>query len=251
MALIVDDYSSEITSQSVIELQNLTKWQKINHGEWTTIIGGWAVWTYYQKSFGSRDIDIVLPDDDVQRAEITDIYFSENNIEKKYEDSFQTKYHYGKDITTLKKSDEIVFDLFYPEKLRDDSDNLGVTVDYKWMSVFSKEQPIGKDAFIQVPDPELLLPVKMVAALSRIEELKRTNNPARKLSKIWKDYYDVGILVKYVDFNQEQLLGHMKRIGFTRDLVTRFLDGYIPRSDTLEQVGITLMTVTDKIPSLE
>lgn len=250
MDLIVDDYSTEITSQSIIELQNLTKWQKEHHGEWTTIIGGWAVWTYFQDSFGSRDIDIVLPSDVVKRVEITDTYFPKNQIEIKYEDAFQTKYHYGKDIQTPKRKDEIVFDLFYPEKPRDDPDDLGVTVDWTWMHTFSKEQPIGNDAFIQVPDPELLLPVKMVAGLSRIEELRRTDTPERKLSKIWKDYYDVGILVHYVNFNQEELLEHMNRIGFTRDLVTRFLDGYMARADSLEHAGTTLMTVTDKIPSL-
>ncbi|MCA9828111.1 MAG: hypothetical protein KC444_06965 [Nitrosopumilus sp.] len=251
MDLIVDDYSHEITSQSIIELQNLTKWQYEKYGEWTTIIGGWAVWAYYQESFGSRDIDIVLPDDDSKKVEITDSYFPSNDIKIKYEDPFQKEYHYGKDIFTPKGHDEIVFDLFDPEKTRPDPDGLGVTVDWKWMTKFSKEQPIGKDAFIQVPDPELLLPVKMIAGLSRIEELKRTDNPKRKRSKIWKDYYDVGILAKHVDFNQEQLLEHMNRIGFTRDLVTRFLDGYIERYDTLEQAGTTLMTVTDKIPSLE
>lgn len=251
MDLIVDDYNSEITSQSLVELQNLTKWQKEKHGEWTTVIGGWAVWTYYEDSFGSRDIDLVLPSDVVKRTEITDSYFSNNGIEKKYEDPFQTKYHYGKDISTSNGPDEIIFDLFYPETPRPDPDNLGVKVDWNWMSTYSKEQPIDDGVFIQVPDPELLLPVKMVAALSRIEELKRTDNPTRKLSKIWKDYYDVGILAHYVDFNQEQLSEHMRRIGFNRDLVTRFLDGYTPRIDTLEQAETTLITVTDKIPSME
>ncbi len=251
MDLIADDYSTEIASQSIVELQELAKWQKKHQGEWTTIIGGWAVWTYYQEGFGSRDIDIVLPQDAVKQVEITDTYFPAHKIEKKFGDPFQAEYHYGKDITTPKRNDEIIFDLFYPEKPRSDHDGLGVTVDWKWMSEFSKEQPIGNDAFVQVPDPELLLPVKMVAALSRIEELQRTDNLERKRSKIWKDYYDVAILAKHVDFNREQLLGHMSRIGFTRDLVTRFLDGYIPRSDTLEQAETTLMTVTDKIPSLE
>ncbi len=251
MGLTSDDYGTEIISQSMVELQELTKWQKVHQGEWTTVIGGWAVWAYYQESFGSRDIDIVLPEDAVKRVEITDTYFPAHKIEKKFEDPFQTKYHYGKYITTPTGNDEIIFDLFYPENPRPDPDGLGVTVDWKWMSEFSKEQPIENDVFIQVPDPELLLPVKMVAALSRIEELQRTDNRERKQSKIWKDYYDVAILVKHVDFNQEHLLGHMNRIGFTRDLVTRFLDGYVPRPDTLEQAETTLMDVTDKIPSLE
>lgn len=91
----------------------------------------------------------------------------------------------------------------------------------------------------------------MVAALSRLEELKRTKDPTRKLSKIWKDYYDIGVLTKYVDFNQEHLENHMKKIGFTRDLVTRFLDGYIARSDALDNAKTTLIEVTDKIPSLK
>lgn len=192
MDLIAADYRKEVTSQSQIELEKLTKWQKENHGSWSTIIGGWAVWTYYEKSFGSRDIDLVLPIDETQRAEITNTYFPDNEIKAKPIDSFGSSFYYAKDITFKGGSDEVVFDLFYPEKPRPDNDNLGVTVDWKWAFEFCKEQPIGEDCFIQVPDPELLLPIKMVAALSRLEELKTARNPERKRSKIWKDYYDQG-----------------------------------------------------------
>ena len=251
MDLISEDYRKEITSTSIIELQQLTKWQKVHHGSWSTIIGGWAVWTYYQESFGSRDIDLILPSDLNKRIEITDSYFPDHQIKTKSKDAFGSDVYYAKDIIFEGGRDEIVFDLFYPEKPRPDNDELGVTVDWKWVFDFSKEQPIGNDCFIEVPDPELLLPIKMVAALSRLEELKRTKDPVRKLSKIWKDYYDVGILTKYVDFNQVQLEVHMKKIGFTRDLVTRFLDGYIARSDALDNANTTLIDVTDKIPSLQ
>jgi len=251
MDLISEDYREEITSQSLVELQQLTKWQKDNHGTWSTIIGGWAVWTYYQDSFGSRDIDLLLPLKLEQRAEITNSYFPNHEIKTKSKDVFGSDVYYAKDIVFEGGGDEIIFDLFYPEATRPDNDGLGVTVDWKWIFDFSKEQPIGNDCFIEVPDPELLMPIKMVAALSRLEELKRTKDPTRKLSKIWKDYYDVGLLAKYVDFNQEQLEEHMKKIGFTRELVTRFLDGYTARSDALENAKTTLIEVTDKIPSLE
>lgn len=249
MDLIAEDYRKEIASQSIVELQELTKWQKEKYGNWSTIIGGWAVWSYYQDSFGSRDIDMVLPTDLGQRSEIIDSYFPNHDIQTKSKDVFGSNVYYAKDIVFEGGKDEIVFDLFYPETPRPDGDKLGVTVDWKWVFDFSKEQPIGNDCFIKVPDPELLLPVKMVAALSRQEELKRTKDTTRKLSKVWKDYYDVGILTKYVDFNQEQLERHMKKIGLTRELVTRFLDGYTSRADSLEYGKTTLIQVTDKIPS--
>ncbi len=251
MDLIVDGYKEEIVSQSVQELQKLTKWQKENQDTWSTIIGGWAVWTYYEKSFGSRDIDMVLPIDDSKRNEIINSYFPDNGIDAKPKDSFGAEIYYAKDITFRGGNDEIVFDLFYPEKPRPDPDNLGVFVDWKWMFDFCKEQPIGNECFIEVPDPELLLPIKIVAALSRIEELRRTSNPTRKLSKIWKDYYDIAILTKYVDFNQEQLVRHMTNIGINEELRNRFLDGYTARADTLETAETTLIGVTDSIPAVK
>lgn len=250
MDLIASDYTEEITSQSREELQKLTKWQKQKHGTWTSVIGGWAVWTYYEKSFGSRDIDLVLPVDAEQRNEIIDIYFPDNEIKTKSTDPFGSQVYYAKDITFEGGSDEIVFDLFYPERLRPDNDGLGVTVDWKWAFDFCKEQPIGDDCFVLVPDPELLLPIKMVAALSRLEEMRTASDPARKRSKIWKDYYDVAILARHVDFDQGQLEQHMRNIGIHRDLRTRFLDGYIARNDALENAETTLVNVSDKTPSI-
>lgn len=139
MDLISDDYRKEITSQSIVELQQLTKWQKDHHGTWSTIIGGWAVWTYYQESFGSRDIDLILPSDLSKRDEITDLYFPEHQIATKSKDVFGSDVYYAKDIIFEGGRDEIVFDLFYPEKPRPDNDGLGVTVDWKWVFDFSKE----------------------------------------------------------------------------------------------------------------
>jgi len=247
MDLIVGDYEEEITSQSLEELQKLTKWQKQNHGTWSTIIGGWAVWTYYQESFGSRDIDLILPSNMEQRMGIINSYFPNNKIETKNIDSFGEEKYYAKDITFKGGSDEIIFDLFYPEKLRSDPEKLGVRVDWSWVFSSCKEQPIGKECFILVPDPELLLPLKMVAALSRIEEL-RTKDSDRTKSKIWKDYYDVGILAKHVKFDNPQFEGHLTRIGLGENLRTRFLDGYTSRADSLDEAKTSLINVTDKIP---
>ncbi len=250
MDLIIDEYLPEATSQSLLELRKFTKWQKENNGEWANIIGGWAVWAYYEQGLGSRDIDLVLPRNDHVRSEIFNSYFPNNNIDKKAKNVFETEVYYAKDITFLGKTDEIIFDLFYPENFRPDNDGLDFTIKWQWMLDYSITHPVGNDCFIQIPCPELLLPTKMVAALSRIEELKHTSDISRKQSKIWKDYYDVGILSGHIDFDWDHLERHMKNIGFTRDLVTRFLDGYISRADSLEYANTTLIQVADKIPPL-
>ena len=64
MALEKGKYSSELTSNSKLELQKFSKWFNKNQGgNWPSVIGGWAVWSYYGKGFGSRDVDLVLPTD--------------------------------------------------------------------------------------------------------------------------------------------------------------------------------------------
>jgi len=251
MELIEDDYRPEITSQSEKELAKLSKWQKENQGDWSSIIGGWAVWSYCRDSFGSRDIDIVLPEEIDKQAEIIQTYFPQNEIKEYNEDFFGTRKYFAKDIEVGKTKDEIVFDLFYPDQPRIDRDNLGVNVDWKWVFKYFKAQSIGKNAFINVPHPELLLPLKIVAALSRAEFMRTHGDSKRGRSKLWKDYYDVAILSKNVKFNQKDLEMHMGNVGIFENLTNPFLDGYIARMDALARAGVDYQQVANSIPKLK
>ena len=52
-------YDKEITTASFSELKNLLRFLTKLGSPHPTIIGGWAVYAY-EKSMGSRDIDIVM-----------------------------------------------------------------------------------------------------------------------------------------------------------------------------------------------
>lgn len=248
MVIESENYRKESTTHSIKELIKLTKWQKDTLGNWSTIIGGWAVWSYYQDGFGSRDIDIVLPESKDEQLKIIQKYFPDNDIEEQYRDIFSNDPIYSKKIKG--GEDEIIFDLFYSNQLRSDPQNLGVTVNWKWTFDFCKEQPIDDGVFISVPDPELLLPIKIVAAISRIEVVRVKGDTAYRRSKIWKDYYDIAVLSKYVDFNDEELKKHMSNVGINEKLRNQFLDGYISRSGILELVGVSEPTISEKIPKI-
>lgn len=248
MAIEADNYKQEITTHSLKELIQLTKWQKEMLGDWSTIIGGWAVWAYYQDGFGSRDIDIVLPKAQAEQLRIIQEYFPKNGIEARYRDVFHTDLYYSKIIN---RDDEIIFDLFYPNQLRLDTQNLGVTVDWNWTFKFCKEYPIDDGIFINIPDPELLLPIKIVAAISRMKAVEERGDTDYRRSKIWKDYYDIAVLSKYVNFNETDLEMHMNDIGINVKLRNTFLDGYISRSSILDLVGISEPEISEKIPKIK
>lgn len=247
MDLIDSDYQDGITSQSRMELEKLSCWQKENLGEWSVVIGGWAVWSYYPKGFGSRDIDIVLPEDKIQQTRIIEEYFPIHEIHETKKSAFSEEKYYAKKIFYADEPIEIVFDLFYPQTPRPDNENLGFKVDWTWVITHCNEIPL-ENSSILVPTPSLLSTLKIIAALSRMEEMKGKYNDRRIRSKLWKDYYDVANLCKYVDVDDSELIQHMNGMGITEKHRNQFLDGYIERTDILETVGIKIDKISQKIP---
>lgn len=247
MALIRDDYSEKVTSESKKELIKFAKWLKEKHGDWPTVIGGWAVWAYYDKGFGSRDIDLVLPTDEWIENIMKKEYFVQNAVKpyKFTNDLLGTK-HYGKEIKTneREKQEIIFFDLLSGSSLREDNENLGVYVDWNWIFEFKQTIPIG-EAHIHVPEPELLIPLKIIAALARIRTLRQAQDPTYWVSKIWKDYYDVANLASNISINEIKLTTHITNTKLTRILREEFLAGYISRNDVLEETKTTLPKIEE------
>lgn len=245
MALIRDDYAEEVTSESRKELIKFARWLKEKHGDWPTVIGGWAVWAYYSKGFGSRDLDLVLPTDDWIENTMKKEYFIQNAVRpyKFANDLLGTK-HYGKEIRIngREKPEMVFFDLLSGSSLRKDDENLGVHVDWNWIFEFKQTVPIG-EARIHVPEPELLILLKIIAALARIRMLERAEDPTYWRSKIWKDYYDVANLALYVPMDKSKLTVHLSRTKLARILREEFLAGYISRNEVLGETGANLTTI--------
>ncbi|MGI0047548.1 MAG: hypothetical protein ACREBB_10250 [Nitrosotalea sp.] len=249
MALIRDDYSEEVTSESKKELMKFAKWLKEKHGDWPTVIGGWAVWAYHNKGFGSRDVDLVLPDDEWIENVMKNEYFIQNSVKpyKFANDLLGTK-HYGKEIKIngREKPEIVFFDLLSGSSLRHDGENLGVYVDWNWAFEFKQTVPFG-EAYIHVPEPELLIPLKIIAALARIRTLKQAEDPTYWRSKIWKDYCDVANLASYVPVDKPKLIGHLSSTKLTKTLREEFLAGYISRNDVLEETKTSLPTIENAL----
>lgn len=251
MALIRDDYSEEVTSESKKELIKFAKWLKEKHGDWPTVIGGWAVWAYYDKGFGSRDMDLVLPTDDWIENIMKKEYFVQNTVKpyKFTNDLLGTK-HYGKEIKIngREKPEIIFFDLLSGSSLREDGENLGVYVDWNWAFEFKQTVPIG-EAYIHVPEPELLISLKIIAALARTKTLRQAEDPTYWRSKIWKDYYDVANLTSYVAVDVPKISTHFSNTKLTKPLREEFLAGYVSRKDVLDETKTNLPTIENVILS--
>lgn len=153
----------------------------------TTIIGGWAVWTYTQ-GMGSRDIDIVIPNLSLNSDEYRKEYFEKNGYNAR-SISYQVKF-FEKSIPGT--DDTFIVDVFDGDKERVEMYELDVKFHWGWMLQFQQKMNVdGLEIF--VPKRELLIVAKIIAALSRIKEYDALGN-SRLPAKIWKDFRDVASL---------------------------------------------------------
>ncbi|MDE1829452.1 MAG: hypothetical protein KGI25_03925, partial [Thaumarchaeota archaeon] len=173
MATIRELYHTEITDKSKQELIKFSKWFNEKHGSWPSVIGGWAVWSYYKNGFGSRDVDLILPTDDWIENVLKKEYFPHNGFYPyRHLTDFLGEKHYGKPVDPKQPEGDIIFfDLLSGSTPRSDPEELGVYVDWNWViNDYKKSVPID-DATIFVPEVELLLSLKIIGALARIRDL--------------------------------------------------------------------------------
>lgn len=246
MASIKDQYNDHVTSKSKQELIIFAKWFKKKHKSWPTVIGGWAVWSYYPDGFGSRDVDLILPSDTWIDEIMKKEYFPSHGFSPyEYLNQFWVDKHYGKPIDPAKPDDDVVFfDLLSASRTRDDPEELGVYVNWKWANDFGREVKIG-DAIIVVPEVELLIPLKIIGALARIRSLHIAKDRTYLTGKIWKDYCDIASLASYVKIDKQKLMKHFTNTKLTKILVLEFLDGYISRPDVLTETKTKMSVIED------
>ena len=221
MALEKDGYSRELTSKSQIELRKFSHWfNKTQGGNWPTVIGGWAVWSYYNDGFGSRDADIILPTDNFIESMMKKTYFPGSGFQEYKLDPVMGEPHYGKPID----NDIIFFDLISAETPREDSVNMGVEVDWNWVYDVEHPESIGDGASINVPELEFLIVLKIIGCISRSRKLKHATDPDYYKSKIWKDCYDVGNLTTHLTPSGDKLLNHFSKTHLDKKLFQEFLE---------------------------
>ncbi len=214
-------YDNEITNVSFQELQNFLTWMN-RRGSFPTIIGGWAVYAY-EGGLGSRDIDVVMPDTTTINQLLEDEYFLQNQFQVVKKGFIPD--HYRKVVQTKQGDADIIFDVFNAENPREDSEGLGISLQWSWTLEFQEQKQIEK-LDLYVPKRELLIILKIIAALGRTEEL-RTRSDLRLISKIWKDYRDIAILAYNKNLDNEFLKEYLKKTNVANHMprfVTSFQD---------------------------
>ena len=113
----------------------------------------------------------------------------------------------------------IICDIFNAELHREDYEELGIQIHWGLTYKFKEQRKI-RDIPAWVPKRELLIILKIIAAVDRSARLDRRSDDDENLqSKIWKDYRDIATLVegqkldkiflrKYI--KESQLLNHME-----------------------------------------
>ncbi len=223
MVLEREGYTPELTSKSRTELQKFSKWFHANQGgNWPTVIGGWAVWSYHPDGLGSRDADLIFPTDNWIENMMKKTYFPGNGFQEyKIGDPIFGESHYGKPIGA---GDIVFFDLISAEIPRVDSVNMGVIVDWNWVYESEQTEPIGNNASINVPELEFLISLKIIGCISRRRKLQLTFDKSYFLSKIWKDCHDVANLTNHLNPSSEKLYKNFTRTNIDKKLIHEFLE---------------------------
>jgi len=217
-----DFYSEEITTQSFIELKKFLCWMYDKKGVIPIIIGGWAVWSYV-KGKGSRDIDAVFYDEHSISYILIDEYFANNGYRVVKRGLIPL--YYSKNVMTSNGEREIIFDIFDASKNREDEEGLGITIPWGWTVQYRRKIKLVENLEMYVPVPELLIVLKIVAALGRSVTMKTSAEPERYRSKIWKDYYDVALLIKSIRLNHDSLRTFLTDSNVNKHIIG-FLKGY-------------------------
>lgn len=186
--MVYDDYDEEVTDASFEILKEFLKETKRIEIK-PIIIGGWAV-EAYKKSKGSKDIDIVVNSSDVNTL-LSTSFFEENNLD---EVQHGWPLRYEKEIFVNDKHKTVICDVFNSDVERQDYENVGVNFHWNLILQYHEERKI-RDQLVLVPKRELLIITKIIAVLDRQKKYDRTGS-RRSESKIWKDYYDIAVLIK-------------------------------------------------------
>ena len=226
------DYTKEVTDESLQLLKNFLNLVK-EKGVEVVIIGGWAV-EAFKKGPGSKDIDIVLRSGRDMEKLSSDDFFSDNTFDE-MQQGWPVRFE--KQIFVNGEEKTIICEIFNAELEREDYEKRGIRIHWNLTYQFREQREIdGLQIF--VPKRELLIILKIIAAVDRYARFDRTQN--NKLpSKIWKDYRDIAVLClnekldkeflqKYI--TETNLIPHMAKFIF------RYKDEY---KEILDNLGTT------------
>ena len=232
--LSLNDYTEEITDASFVLLKKFLDLMSDKDIQ-TVIIGGWAT-EAFKKGIGSKDIDVVMQnEEDVQKL-LLENFFDQESVEQ-VEQVYPLRYK--KTIYVKGNQRTIICDIFNAEHPRTDFEELGIRIHWNLTYQF-KELKTIRNIPAWVPKRELLIILKIIAAVDRSMRLdmKQFDDDENLESKILKDYRDIAVLTvgqkldkdflkQYI--TESHLLSHMEN----------FLSRYKQREnkEVLEELG--------------
>lgn len=208
-----EHYYDEITDASFKEMVALAKWLNKVHGHYPVIVGGWAVWCH-AKSLGSRDIDVVFPNRFTKHEALLRFFKFHD-----YTESGLFEKEFFKEVKLGSKLEKIYIDACSPEDRNYLKENSNVELPWHLAIKHSEKFELEPEVFIYVPTVDVILIYKAKAVLDRRYDLKSIGSNPFIESKIWKDFYDLAILLKNCKIDAEFLKKLLNQNKFTQYFV--------------------------------
>lgn len=227
-----EHYYDEITKASFKEMIALAKWLNKVHSHYPLIIGGWAVWCH-TKGLGSRDIDIVFPNRFTKHEALLRFFKFHD-----YTESGLLEKEFFKEVKFGNKTEKIYIDACSPEDKNYLKENNSIELPWHLAMKHSVKFELEPDVFIYIPRVEIILIYKAKAVLDRRYDLKSIGSNPFIESKIWKDFYDIAIILKECKIDTEFLNMLLKQNKFTQYFL-RGLKLLYERKDILEMHDVS------------
>jgi hypothetical protein len=189
------DYAPAITDESFLEIERLALWAR-SKGPLFYLIGGWAAWRYH-RGVGSRDIDVIFPNQQILELFLTE-YYSQNGYERTG-GLLTPSYH--KPVKTSAGVAYIEVDAAQIDRGHPFHENPKLDLPYRILEHQNQVWRIRSEEVL-MPTVELLLLQKVKAHRDRSWDLGHTSvDPVRAAflrSKVAKDEYDIRELAPHV-----------------------------------------------------
>ena len=212
-------YDERWTRLSFDEMVNFSRWMNELIGYYPTIIGGWAVFMYNQKGFGSRDIDVVIPTREM-KGRVIDRYLINNGYQIKKKAFGEMEW-----VKELEPGDPGSITYLDVCTLEDRNLVHGTDLEIPWK--IAHDHQIMKDlngTMIYIPSPEALLILKVKAAWDRDFDIQRTGGTPFLSDKVRKDRFDIVSILKSCTIDKELIATIVNQHNFNvyfKDAVAR------------------------------
>lgn len=218
--LSINDYDKGTTDASFELLKNFLALMNKKRID-TVIIGGWAT-EAFKAGIGSKDIDVVMTNDEDIKKLLAENFFDNKGIDQTQQ---IPPLRYKKQISVDGRNRTIICDIFSAEYQREDYEELGIKIHWSLTHKFKEPHSIrGTPAF--VPKRELLIISKIIAAVDRSArlDLKGGDDDENLQSKIWKDYRDIAVLTVGQNLDREFLKKYI-----TESYLLRYMERFLSR----------------------